>query len=56
MKYSKEITVYPKPYSAVKLRVEGDSWNEVNIQIKKELDRIKGRLPPEEIELAMELI
>jgi len=56
MKFRKEITVFPEPYHATKLLVEGDSWEEVNQQIKKELDRIKHRLPKNEIELAEELI
>jgi hypothetical protein len=56
MKYSKEITVYPKQYSAIKLRVEGDSWEEVNKQIKKEFNKIKHTLPQDEVELAEELI
>lgn len=56
MKYTKAITVFPQPYHAVKLEVEGDSWEEVNRNIKKELSRIKHRLPADEILLADELL
>lgn len=56
MKYRKEITVFPEPYHGLKLMVEGDTWEEVNTQIKKELNRIKHRLPKDEIELAEEML
>lgn len=56
MKYRKEITVFPEAYHGLKLAVEGDSWEEVNIQIRKEYERIKHRLPEDEILLAEALI
>jgi len=56
MKIRKAITVFPEAYHAVKLEVEGDTWEEVNEQILKELGRIKHRLPKEEIELAEEML
>ncbi|MFO8022251.1 MAG: hypothetical protein R6U65_07280 [Perlabentimonas sp.] len=54
--YTKGITVFPEAYHAVKLEVSGTSWEECNQKLRQEYNRIKHRLPKDEILIVEELL